>query len=292
VRLRIRSTGYGPRGAVKQLEAIIQSNYFNGLGAPATVTLVGPRSTTNPATNFKFNPGSSAAMTYSGADVATGATDIIPPVGTTNPPDPLTGDDPNLDDVIAGFGAKMSKTVTGVPSNVTDEIPRWMSSPAKLDAAVRTLYDAALNSYDASNPTGRVWSGTNPTSWGDNATGTGITFCDGDCTLGPIAGGGVLVVTGQLTLKGNFNFNGIIIVTGKDGVLRDGAGNGTIQGNVVVAPYVNSLMSGSPPAPADGFLAPVWDSKGSGNSDIVYNSNNELAGLGAISNIVLGVAEK
>ncbi|MEO6589155.1 MAG: hypothetical protein ABIP06_07595, partial [Pyrinomonadaceae bacterium] len=32
-RLLIRSTGYGPRGATKQLEAIIQKNFFDGLGA-------------------------------------------------------------------------------------------------------------------------------------------------------------------------------------------------------------------------------------------------------------------
>jgi hypothetical protein len=40
-RLVIQSTGYGPRGSVKKLEAIIQKNFFNGLSAPATLTLVG-----------------------------------------------------------------------------------------------------------------------------------------------------------------------------------------------------------------------------------------------------------
>ena len=41
IRLVIQSTGYGPRGSVKKLEAVIQKNFFNGLAAPATLTLVG-----------------------------------------------------------------------------------------------------------------------------------------------------------------------------------------------------------------------------------------------------------
>ncbi|MBA3354104.1 MAG: hypothetical protein H0U23_17065, partial [Blastocatellia bacterium] len=64
IRLLIKSTGYGPRGATKKLEAIIQKNFFNGLTAPATLTLIGPPSTTacasptcvpaRPASTFNF----------------------------------------------------------------------------------------------------------------------------------------------------------------------------------------------------------------------------------------------
>jgi hypothetical protein len=292
-RLRIQSTGYGPRGSTKTLEAIIQNNYFNGLGAPATVTLVGPPSASNG--NFTFDPGNSNAMLYSGQDLASGSSDIIPPVGTTNPPDCTVSpcEDSNLDTVIDGFGNKIDNTVVGTPANVSGEVPPWLMGPASLDATVRALYQTALNSYDPTNSTGRVFTGTDPTTWGNNATGTGITFCDGDCTLGPIAGGGILVVTGQLTLHGNFDWHGLIIVTGEQGVLRNGGGNGTIQGNIIVAPYANSLV-GDNSALAGGanWLAPQWHSNGSGNSTIQYNSDNQNSGLGAISNNVLGVVEK
>jgi len=292
-RLRIVSTGYGPRGAKKTLEAIILNNYFNGLGAPATLTMVGPPSASNG--NFTFDPGSSNAMTYSGVDLASGSSDIIPPVGTTNPPDCSINPckDTNLDEVIDGFGNKIDNTVVGTPRNVASETPPWLASPASLDATVKTLYDTAINSYDPTNLTGRVFTGTDPTSWGNNATGTGITFCDGDCTLGPIAGGGILIVTGQLTLNGNFNWHGLIIVTGPNGVVRTGGGLGTIQGNIVVAPYVNSsIAANTDPPTGAGFLAPIWDSQGSGTSNIQYNSDNQNSGLGAISNNVLGVVEK
>ena len=65
-RLLIRSTGYGPRGSKKTLEAIVRKDFFDGLSAPATLTLIGASSTTAcgsctpavPASNFTFNPGS------------------------------------------------------------------------------------------------------------------------------------------------------------------------------------------------------------------------------------------
>lgn len=293
-RLLIKSTGYGPRGARKELEAIIQNNYFSGLGAPATITMVGPPSTTNPATTFVFDPGNSNAMLYSGQDNASGSTDIIPPIGTTHPPDPTTGDDPNLEAVLTKVGGKLSNNVIGVPSNVSEELPGWLRSPAAMDAAVQQLYNIARNSADPINPTGRYFpSGVVPANWGDNATATGITFCDGYCKLGPADGGGILVVTGQLELHGNFSFNGLIIVTGQAGVLRSGGGNGLIQGNLVIAPYVGSAIAGGVnPAPGAGFLAPQYTTNGGGNSTIMFNSNNQLNGLGAVSNIVLGVVEK
>jgi hypothetical protein len=293
-RLLIRSTGYGPRGSKKQLEGIIQSNYFNGLGAPATITLVGPPSTANPSTQFVFDPGNSNAMLYSGQDAASGSSDIIPPIGVSDAMDPATSDDPNLDVVTNAIGGKLTDNVIGVPSNVSAEMPAWLQSPRALDLAVKSLYNVALNSADPTNPTGRYFPpGVNPTDWGNNATATGITFCDGDCTLGPSDGGGILVVTGTLTLHGNFSFNGLIIVTGQGGVIRNGGGNGLIQGNLVIAPYVNSSIVGNlDPSLTASFLAPGYRTQGGGNSTITYNSNNQLSGLMAISNVMLGVAEK
>ena len=123
-------------------------------------------------------------------------------------------------------------------------------------------------------------------------TGLGITFCDGNCSLGG-DGGGILVVTGTLTLRGNFSFNGLIIVTGPGGVLRSGGGNGTIQGNIVISPYVGSrIEDGIDPTSTSTFLAPQYDLSGGGNSTVVYNSNVSARSLTAVSNFVLGVVEK
>lgn len=279
-RLLLRSTGYGPRGAVKRLEAIIQKDFFNGLGAPATLTLVGPASTTAPATTFNFNPGTSNVTVYSGDDTVT--TDIIPPIGTTiganfetvqtsidrQPPNPFNG------------------RVVGTPSNVANDLPSYLQSPYALDAAVRSLATVAQSS-------GRFFpSGVQPTTFGDNATAQGITFCDGNCVLTG-SGGGILVVAGTLDLRGNFSFNGLILVTGQGGVTRSGGGDGTIQGNMIVAPYVGCrIQDGISPTTASTFLAPQYDLSGGGNSTIRYNSGSVAGGLVAVSNFVLGVMEK
>jgi hypothetical protein len=289
IRLLIKSTGYGPRGAVKQLEAIIQKNFLNNLTAPATLTLVGPASTASPSTSFLFDPGSSNVTTYSGDDAV--STDIIPPIGTTD------SGSTNLDavqDSVDGLPPHpFNGNIVGMPSNVNQELPPWLQNPTGMDAAVKQLAQVASGSADSTNTVNgsRFFpSGTQPSSFGDNTSGTGITFCDGDCVFTG-NGGGILVVTGKLTLHGNFNFNGLIIVTGQDGVDRTGGGTGTIQGNIVVAPYVSSQISDTQ-AVGSTFLAPQYDLSGGGNSTIQYNSNSVANGLTAISNFVLGVVEK
>lgn len=282
-RLLITSTGYGPRGAVKRLEAIIQKDYFDGLSAPATLTLIGPPSTTNPTTSFLFEPGSSNVTEYSGVDVS--STDIIPPIGTTNPD--------NLFDVEASVDGKpphpYNGKLLGTPSDILYESPDWLKSPYNLDKAVTALYQVAVSS-------GRYFgAGKSPAdgNFGSFVTAQGITFVDGNCDLSG-DGGGILVVTGTLTLKGAFNFKGMIIVTGQGGVERQGGGNGTLRGNMVIAPYRNSRMTDNKTLITEtvDFLSPRYNLDGGGNSTITYDSSSVANSLVAVSNFVLGVAEK
>jgi hypothetical protein len=269
LRLTIRSTGYGPRGAKKVLETIVQKNAFNGMSAPATLTLVGG------SANFDFNPGTSAVTSYSGDDMATNL--YIPPIGTTNaanlafvqdsvdgkPPHPFNG------------------AIVGTPANITSELPTWLQSPANLHDTIQSLKFVAESS-------GRYFpSGTAPNGFGNVSTARGITFADGNTSLTG-SGGGILVCTGTLTLDGEFNFRGLIIVTGPGGVIRNGGGGGSIEGNLVIAPYNQS----SPGQNLADFLTPVYDLSGGGNSTIVYNSSNVTDGMIAVSNFVRGVAEK
>ena len=265
-RVMITSTGYGPRGAVKKLEAFVQKNFLDGLSAPATLTLIGPA-----GSGFKFDPGNSANVTYSGQDVI--APDIIiPPVGTSN--------DANLAIVKTALDGldKKDGQVVGYPANVTPEMPTWLQSTLNLDTVIQNLRDVAI----ASN--GYYAAGQSPSTFGDVNNATGITFIDGDASLSK-SGGGILVCTGKLTYNGGVDFNGLIIVTGAGGFTRHGGGNGTIQGNAVVAPY-------NPQNLAAGFLSPKYDMSGGGNSTLTYNSSSVGNGLVAVSNFALGVAEK
>ena len=95
-----------------------------------------------------------------------------------------------------------------------------------------------------------------------------LTFVDGDLVLGPgnPTGQGTLVVTGNLTLDGNFNFNGVIMVLGTGHVYRSGGGNGNIYGAMFVAKFSRTG------ADTDVFQAPTFDTSGGGTSNIQYSS--------------------
>lgn len=267
IRLLVRSTGYGPRNARKQLEAVVQKNFFNGLSSPATLLLVGSGSCA------VFNPGSSNVTNYSGNDVA--STEYLPPIGTTNPA--------LLVDVTASVNGQQphpfNGNVYGDPADVSGDLPFWLQSATNLHNTLMDLKSVAQSSgrYFANGvaPTGGI---------GNVTTAKGITYKEGDYEYSG-DGGGILVVTGKLTFEGSFNFNGLIIVTGAQGINRSGGGNGILQGNIVVAPYNPSNLSA-------GFLCPKYDLSGGGNSTIVYNSSSVANGLTAVSNFVLGVAEK
>lgn len=261
-KLLIRSTGYGPRGAQKVLEAIVQKNFLDGLSAPATLTLVGS------TTGFYFNDGNSQNVTYSGDDIASNL--VIPPVGTTN--------SSNLSGVTAKFDGKTD--VYGTPSNVLGELPFWLQTASNLNDTVNELKTVAAAS-------GRLFPNSqysSPPNYGDYVNARGITFVDGDASLSG-AGGGILVCTGKLTLNGAVSFKGLIIVTGAGGMDRKGGGNGLLQGNTVVAPYDPKNLTA-------GFLGPKYDISGGGNSEMRYDSSSVDNGLTAVSNFVLGVAEK
>jgi hypothetical protein len=307
-RILIRATGFGPKGATKELESIIQKSYFDGLGAPSPLTLIGPPCTpvgactptnwaaTPPQTrappNFIFDAGSSSGTYYSGKDKF--LKEFLPPIGLTN--------EPNLEMVRAVirrvYTPAFGGSVFGNPSNVALELPNWLKSPKKIEETLTQLRQVAQASGTYYGP-----GVTPPTSgggrYGDFNTATGITYIDGDLEFSQ-DGGGILIVTGGLVFKGGFRFNGLILVTGVNGISRTGGGKGSLQGNMIVAPYTrvgsNSGLTCSDDISVvnklDCFLAPRYDISGGGSSEIVYNSNNVTNGLNALTNLVKGVAEK
>ena len=106
-------------------------------------------------------------------------------------------------------------------------------------------------------------------SLGANLPDGAFTFVDGDLTLGPgnPTGQGTLIVTGTLTLDGNFNFNGVIMVLGGGTVVRSGGGNGNIYGAVIVAKFARTGSD------SDQFQAPTFNTSGGGTANIQYNSD-------------------
>jgi Tfp pilus assembly protein PilX len=117
-------------------------------------------------------------------------------------------------------------------------------------------------------------SSSTPTNLGTNSA-PAINVVQGDYTLGG-SGTGILLVTGTLTMNGSPSFNGLILVIGKGNVVKNGGGNGTLNGSLFVAnlysdsppTYTNLIPLGSNNAP--GIPTAAWN--GGGNATIQYDS--------------------
>jgi hypothetical protein len=102
-----------------------------------------------------------------------------------------------------------------------------------------------------------------------------INVVQGDYTLSG-SGTGILLVTGTLTMNGNPSFNGIVLVIGQGNVQKNGGGNGTLNGSLLVA----NLYSDTPPVYSHliplganshpGIPTISWN--GGGNATVQYDS--------------------
>jgi len=78
-------------------------------------------------------------------------------------------------------------------------------------------------------------------SWG-SAGDIQVTFCEGDLDIRNITGYGILAVNGDLDLRGNISWNGLIIISGETRL--DGGGLLTIYGAVIA--NGNTTLYGQP----------------------------------------------
>ena len=92
-----------------------------------------------------------------------------------------------------------------------------------------------------------------------------------------------MIVTGNLEMNGNPSFDGLILVLGGGSINRDGGGNGNIYGAITVARFdVNGT---------GGFLGPIFNTNGGGNSTIQYDSSAVRKALNLGGPLVQGVRE-
>jgi len=257
--LELVSTGYAPLGAKRTVRLRLVNSSGLLLPLPATITLLG--------SNPSGTTGSSNAHTTSGLDnaVASGHTPSgntnwaqeKPIVGTVGAANVTTlrsgsnfgGDKPGT------FVTTFSDPVMDISTTNTGAIP-FNNDPAQARTFITKMTSIAstvLNSGD-SLPSGALGSYSNPT----------IVVANGDLSIGPESGAGILVVTGNLTLSGNFSYDGIIFVLGTGQVTRNGGGHGVVSGGFVLAAFTSSSTT------FDG--SPDFHTNGGGNSDVLYNS--------------------
>lgn len=263
VRLSIQVAGFGPRDSRKNMELAID-RYTVDYGVNAVVTL--PNGTANP---MAFALGGSNVTSTSGVDASGGST-------TLSAYSVSAVDYNRTNNVIDG--CLPDGTNCGNGPNVTPGDPTTLgetNTPSFLESVTKArqfLYGSEGMMQTAINQ-GRYF--TTEAAAKASAAGLGannpdgvLTFVDGDLTLPPgsPSGQGTLIVTGNLILDGNFNWNGVIMVLGTGNVLRNGGGHGNIYGAVFVA---NFAKTGSD---TDVFGAPTFNTNGGGSSNIQYSS--------------------
>jgi hypothetical protein len=247
-RLIIEATGYGPRGATKRLQLMVQ-RYAIDFNLPAAVTLRGADDGSAPT----IDTGSSGAKEYSGVDNAG--------VEAQTPSFAIVASD--LAEMQAGI--KKPDTVEDPDIGILDVDDPGALPSVETPPFLQTA-DAARSFLDSSEALARKESryfNSLPADIGTPASPK-FTFVDGDIADLPTGGAGLLICTGTLTASGNPSFNGAILVLGEGEVYRDGGGNGNILGGIIVAKFERSWPVEENELDHD-FLAPVFSTTHSYN---------------------------
>jgi hypothetical protein len=113
-----------------------------------------------------------------------------------------------------------------------------------------------------------------------NCQGPKITVVQGNLDLQNTRGVGILVVTGDLTLGGNFEWDGMILVIGTGKLIANGGGNKTIKGGIYLANTQGGVLG-----------SPTVDWNGGGTGGVDYNSCNLANALQGASFRVISYRE-
>jgi hypothetical protein len=313
-RLIVYSTGYGPRGSIKTMAMEVNRFKFD-LDPPAPIVIRGADPTSAGATpaTMTFDLGSSNAKHYSGKDL--GNVDAPRPTVAISLYDWRTGNtgikkgstvaDPELsildvNDIPNPWPSPAPTPLTpapgtGSPAQATPESVKTPDFLVTADAARAFLLEMekiARQTDTNVRANGRYFTAAQAAATlggmagDDNPYAPAITFVDGNFTLE--GGSGLLVVTGTLTLHGNDDFQGVILVLGGGSVVRGGGGNGNIKGSWVIARFNRTFPTGTE---SRLFLPPSFDVSGGGNSNFDFDSRKVKDANNLLGSGVVGVVE-
>ena len=265
-RIQVQSTGYGPNGSVKRMEMIVQKTTFD-FNPKAMLVMRGSDNNVD----MTFDIGSSAAKFYSGNDNASSGTNL-PTFGVTRAGDATVANTA----ITKGATVENSPQVSVVPDS---DLPSWLLNA---DAARSFLNDMQI----VARSMGRYY--TSFSGIAGTTTKPEFTLVNGNATID--GGAGLLIVTGNLVLNGNPNFNGVILVIGEGTINRDGGGNGNVYGSIYVARFARSWPSSENGLPHP-FLAPVFYTDGGGSANLEYDSEWVQKAKDALGDIVRDIRE-
>jgi hypothetical protein len=275
-KLLIKSTGMGPKGATKILEMVVRASAVD-FSAPATITMRGSDSGTGltrcgqgAQNKWCFGLGDSARKIYSGVDLAGSGT--LPAFATTyadigvattvlagGPTTTNPGLGKLLIDTSINPGASGANTP---PSPAINPVPPSATTPSFLQSADNAR--AFLNELQTLAGSSRYFTSFNGAA--GSIAQPAITFVDGNATV--TGGAGLLVVTGDLLLHENHNFEGLILVLGNGYLSRQGGGPSTFKGAIVVARFARTWPA-SENGQAHPFLNAGYDTQPDQGNDVL-----------------------
>ena len=214
--------------------------------------------------NPSFNPPNSGAFTVSGAD-----TNVHPGNAINGVTCPVPVNQPALGSFDNPATSTLTTAVSGPPDRsgqYTSAIP-YASVPAvanvystmSTDSVNLTTVDGLTTFKNmivtAAGP--NVYpNGTVPTNMGTPSSPV-VNVVNGDVSITG-SGAGVLLVTGQLTMSGNFSWDGLILAIGEGAILKNGGGSATLNGSMFAANLYSDIPNaGTGPGAYPAYTHPI-----------------------------------
>jgi Tfp pilus assembly protein PilX len=258
-----------------QYDVVMNSGVLN---IPSAVTLDGSPATVGSASSNPF---------YINGNDGSGSAGNPPGCTPSSPAVPAIGDVNNTDTGTIDTGLKRpthylgSCGTTPCVQNVSSSLPTSpinYTTPTGLDGTqssslMQTLLANAANVNACSTypntpePAPGACSFTDANINLGSASNPAVNFVEGDLSIGPVTGYGLLVVTGNLSFSGNYAWNGLILVIGQGTVTANGGGHGEIDGGIFLA---NTRNTSGALLPSLGTTSISWS--GGGGNGVYYNS--------------------
>jgi len=261
-RVKLTSTGCLPGGnpcPSGNSKAVIEAQVDNvNLPLPGTITLIG--------NSANFTGGTSNKKTLSGNDnPLCGSTPSLPVIAVTDAASKCCGP---ASVQTAINSSKPSTYVTSYAGGTqTDDVK---ASGAIDNIKSQSGFDLT-NGNDLTVLVSKIQKNADSVVAG-GATGVDlgsvgnekVVVVNGDFVVsGNTSGAGILVVKGKLTYNGNVSYTGVILVIGSGVMQRNGGGNGTISGGIIVAKVAGGVIGSGP----------ILDTSGGGDSTVQYCSS-------------------
>ena len=287
---QLTSLGVTSTGARAITQAEVVTN-VRGLAVSGALTLDGPSPsiTKDPHSNNFYISGDPASIPS--GDVACSQTGVVPAIGAYDDPNNPTNPTA-VQDIVNGIPSGRTSNYFG--SGPSPDVQNVYGSLGDSLGTVEGLQSLASDIWTTANLFGNS-GGTQGSTYGTGEINTTysaatinpgtqasptVNYVNGDLTLsGNTQGYGTLLVTGTLTFSGNYTWHGMVFVIGTGSLQFSGGGSGSIDGSVIVA----NICSGAGPcnmphgqvvSPNTALAkqgSPTYGYNGGGTNNIQYN---------------------